>query len=139
MRYSRTTRIHKGKLLLRDGSVTRASTLVLFVLTLVMALGLVAGGLLAPVAHAGVVPGGSDATPPKQEKSSLGNIEVAPTATVDAASKAKTPTTPVNMTPVSEQGLMGWERDALRDLAQVLRWPSTVVYDSSGRLKIQLI
>jgi hypothetical protein len=41
------------------------------------------------------------------------------------------------MTPIAEDGLVGWERDALRDLAEVLNWPNTVTYDSSGRLKIQ--
>ena len=55
----------------------------------------------------------------------------------DAPEKAKTPDGPVNMTPVREQNFEGWERPALRDLAQVVAWPTSVTYDNAGRLRVQ--
>jgi hypothetical protein len=54
-------------------------------------------------------------------------------------SKSPTPTVVVNTTPISEAGLVGWERGALTDLAEVLSWPTDVTYDNSGRLKVQAL
>jgi len=41
------------------------------------------------------------------------------------------------MTPLPEQNFEGWERPALRDLAQVLAWPTEVSFDNAGRLRVQ--
>ena len=71
--------------------------------------------------------------------------EIEPTLTPTKSPKAEdvykgaTPTATelVNMTPIPELRLEGWERQALRDLAEVNAWPTTVVYDSAGRLRAQ--
>ncbi len=47
------------------------------------------------------------------------------------------PTFIINMTPIPEARYEGWERPTLRDLADVNAWPTVVVYDTSGRLKVQ--
>jgi hypothetical protein len=51
--------------------------------------------------------------------------------------KRLTPTEVVNMTPMPEVRFTGWERYALRDLAEVNAWPTQVTFDTAGRLKVQ--
>jgi hypothetical protein len=56
--------------------------------------------------------------------------------------KAKTPipqTPPPGTTPTPpiDNGFEGWERFALRDLAEVRGWPTVVALDSSGRMRVQ--
>jgi hypothetical protein len=131
------------------GLRTRASLLALLAVGLLLALGGL-GNLAAPragstagrvahVAHAGPLPahyldtGAGEST----WKSSRIPTPTAGAGSESAKAKSPTPTVVVNMTPISEAGLVGWERDALRDLAEVLNWPNTVTYDSSGRLRVQ--
>lgn len=142
MRYTRTTKPHERNLSAGKGSKALASFLAVTALALVLALGLFGGGQSVRVAKAEVVTAGSYLPPPpKEQKANLGTEQATPTATVDdeVGGKAKTPTVIVNMTPISEQGLAGWERDTLRDLAHVLGWSNAIIYDSSGRLKVQTV
>src|SRR5438128_966722 len=92
-------------------------------------------GTSGRVAHAGplTAPGLSTGSGDSAGKSS--GLPTPTSNTGGEAGKAKSPTPTVaanatpNMTPISEAGLVGWERDALRDLAEVLNWPNTVTYD----------
>jgi hypothetical protein len=53
--------------------------------------------------------------------------------------KSKTPTAGIEpgLTPHPEHFFSGWERVALRDLADVLSWPTAVALDNAGRLRVQ--
>lgn len=68
--------------------------------------------------------------------------EVAPVTPTPAGDpsldpKLKTPTPGVRRTPNPDAYFTGWERLALRDLAEVLSWPTAVALDNTGRLKVQ--
>jgi YD repeat-containing protein len=76
-----------------------------------------------------LVPSGAGTAPPLPSE----------TATWGAFNDGKrpTPTEAVNMTPMPEARFTGWERQALRDLADINAWPTQVTYDTAGRLKAQ--
>ncbi|MFL5733234.1 MAG: S-layer homology domain-containing protein [Chloroflexia bacterium] len=128
----------------RVGNRSRALVCLLAILVLGLTLALTgrAGWTSAPAYASSITGGGSSGS--GTDRLPDPGPGVIPTLTEETEGeggkpKSPTPTAPVNMTPVAEARLVGWERETLRDLADVLNWPNTVTYDSSGRLKVQAV
>src|SRR5205814_1078328 len=136
-----TTIAHYISILIRGWRSTwRArgfSRLALLMLGILLVFGLLSGASSDRVARAGTITDGPDKSS-KDISHDPGILTATPTQYVGGPeTEGKTPTAIVNMTPIPEQGLMGWERESLRDLAEVVGWPTAVNFDANGRLKVQ--
>src|SRR5215212_6374286 len=122
----------------RKGPGVVASLSALIAVALLLAFGGPTGGHINSAAHAASISNDGRGMAPNYARDP-GPANGTPTMETGGETKSKgpTPTVPANTTPISEAGLVGWERGALTDLAEVLNWPTGVTYDNSGRLKVQ--